>query len=67
MASWIVRKSIPLVGQRTKNNLEFKYAERPLVVVYYDVNFSHQYVKGKLIVFSVSVNTSIFFIPFTIF
>ena len=38
--------SVPLVGQRTKRNEAFKYSTQPLVVVYYDVNFQHQYVKG---------------------
>ncbi len=42
--TFIRKNSAPLVGQRTKRNL-FKYAERPLVVVYYDVNYDHQYVK----------------------
>nr|CAG4643121.1 EOG090X0438 [Ilyocryptus agilis] len=37
--------SIPLVGQRTKRNEIFKYSAKPLVIVYYDVNFDHQYVK----------------------
>uniref|UniRef100_A0A0K2TFG6 Protein disulfide-isomerase n=1 Tax=Lepeophtheirus salmonis TaxID=72036 RepID=A0A0K2TFG6_LEPSM len=41
---FIRKSSIPLVGQRTKSNM-FKYTERPLVVVYYDVNYDHQYVK----------------------
>uniref|UniRef100_A0A0P4W9K9 Protein disulfide-isomerase n=1 Tax=Scylla olivacea TaxID=85551 RepID=A0A0P4W9K9_SCYOL len=45
MASWISKKSVPLVGQRTKENQAFKYENRPLIVVYYDVNFSHQYIK----------------------
>ncbi|XP_042239990.1 protein disulfide-isomerase A4-like [Homarus americanus] len=45
IAAWIEKKSIPLVGQRTMSNKEFKYAARPLVVIYYDVNFSHQYIK----------------------
>lgn len=31
--------SVPLVGQRTKRNEAFKYATKPLVVVYFDVNF----------------------------
>ncbi|XP_045613093.1 protein disulfide-isomerase A4 [Procambarus clarkii] len=44
IAAWIAKKSVPLVGQRTRSNMEFKYATRPLVVVYYDVNFTHQYV-----------------------
>jgi len=41
---FVRKSSIPLVGQRTKANL-FKYSEKPLVVVYYDVNYQHQYVK----------------------
>ncbi|KAK8746821.1 hypothetical protein OTU49_016835 [Cherax quadricarinatus] len=45
IAAFISKKSIPLVGQRTRSNMEFKYTTQPLVVVYYDVNFSHQYVK----------------------
>ncbi|QQP38011.1 Protein disulfide-isomerase [Caligus rogercresseyi] len=43
IVSFIKKSSIPLVGQRTKKNL-FKYAPRPLVVIYYDVNYDHQYV-----------------------
>lgn len=45
IAVWVAKKSVPLVGQRTKSNMNFKYEARPLVVVYYDVNYSHQYVK----------------------
>ena len=37
---FVRKSSIPLVGQRTKANL-FKYSEKPLVVVYYDVNYQH--------------------------
>ena len=48
IAKWVAWFSIPLVGQRTKANQEFKYTKTPLVVIYYDVNFSHQYVKGTL-------------------
>lgn len=47
---FVREKSIPLVGQRTKRNEAFKYASRPLVVIYYDVNFDHQYVKDTQIV-----------------
>lgn len=43
--SFIAQKSVPLVGQRTKRNEGFKYLTRPLIVVYYDANFDHQYVK----------------------
>ena len=41
--SFIKRFSVPLVGHRTKKN-DFKYTERPLIVVYYDVNYDHQFV-----------------------
>ena len=40
---FIKKNSVPLVGQRTKKN-QFKYTERPLIVIYYDVNYDHQYV-----------------------
>ena len=36
--------SVPLVGWRNKKNL-FKYHERPLIVIYYDVNYDHQFTK----------------------
>ena len=42
---FIRRSSIPLVGQRTKANMGFKYPEKPMIVIYYDVNYAHQYVK----------------------
>ena len=41
--SFIKRLSVPLVGHRTKKN-DFKYTERPMIVVYYDVNYEHQFV-----------------------
>ncbi len=40
----------PLVGQRTKQNQLFFYSSRPLVVVYYDANFDHQYQKNSEII-----------------
>ncbi len=40
---FVKRNSVPLVGLRTKKNM-FKYTERPLVVVYYDVNYAHEHV-----------------------
>ncbi|KAG7158858.1 protein disulfide-isomerase A4-like [Homarus americanus] len=43
IAAWIEKKSIPLVGQRTMSNKEFKYAARPLVVIYYD------YIRNKIL------------------
>ncbi len=41
--AFIKKYSVPLVGQRTKKN-DFKYTEKPLIVVYYDVNYEHQFV-----------------------
>ena len=42
--TFVRRNAVPLVGWRTKVNMH-KYTERPLVVVYYDVNYDHQFVK----------------------
>jgi len=42
--SFIRTNSVPLVGWRNKKNL-FKYHERPLIVIYYDVNYDHQFTK----------------------
>jgi len=42
--SFIRTNSVPLVGWRNKKNA-FKYHERPLVVIYYDVNYDHQFTK----------------------
>merc|ERR1712001_47371 len=42
--TFVRTNSLPLVGWRNKRN-EFKYSERPLVVIYYDVNYEHQYTK----------------------
>ena len=36
--------SVPLVGWRNKRN-EFKYVDRPIIVIYYDVNYDHQFTK----------------------
>ena len=53
--SFIKKYSVPLVGQRTKKN-DFKYTGRPLIVIYYDVNYEHQnfvadtqYIRGKVL------------------
>jgi len=35
--------SVPLVGQRTRDNDKKRYSSRPLVVVYYGVDFSFDY------------------------
>ena len=41
---FVKKYSVPLVSQRTKAN-EFKFTERPMIVVYFDVNYDYQYVK----------------------
>jgi len=41
---FIRKHSVPLVSQRTKHN-NFKFTERPLVVVYFDVNYDYQFVQ----------------------
>ncbi|CAL8074911.1 unnamed protein product [Orchesella dallaii] len=43
MAEFIRGTYRPLVGQRTKQNQVVFYSTRPLIVVYYDANFDHQY------------------------
>lgn len=42
---------IPLVGHRKPSNDAKRYTKRPLVVVYYGVDFSFDYRKGKFLVF----------------
>lgn len=41
---------IPLVGHRKPSNDAKRYTKRPLVVVYYGVDFSFDYRKGKFLV-----------------
>jgi protein disulfide-isomerase A4 len=50
IAEFIRQTYRPLVGQRTKQNQVYFYSVRPLVVVYYDANFDHQYQKASEIV-----------------
>ncbi|KAI6214755.1 Protein disulfide-isomerase [Aphelenchoides besseyi] len=38
--------SATLVGQRTRDNVATRYGKNPLVVVYYSVDYSHEYRKG---------------------
>nr|CAB3264750.1 protein disulfide-isomerase A4-like [Phallusia mammillata] len=38
--------SVPLVGQRTRDNMKKRYSKQPLVVVYYTVDFSFDYRKA---------------------
>lgn len=48
---------IPLVGHRKPSNDAKRYTKRPLVVVYYGVDFSFDYRKGKFLIFrSTSLN-----------
>ncbi|CAK8694525.1 unnamed protein product [Clavelina lepadiformis] len=38
--------AVPLVGHRTRDNMNKRYTQRPLVVVYYGVDFSFDYRKA---------------------
>lgn len=42
------KHSIPLVGHRKPSNDAKRYAKRPLVVVYYGIDFSFDYRIGEL-------------------
>ncbi len=42
---------IPLVGHRKPSNDAKRYTKRPLVVVYYGVDFSFDYRKGEFLVY----------------
>lgn len=46
---------VPLVGQINPHDQEKKYSKRPLCVVYYGVDFSFEYRKGKCI-YEIMVN-----------
>ncbi len=50
IAEFIRQTYRPLVGQRTKQNQVYFYSTRPLIVVYYDANFEHQYEKASELV-----------------
>ena len=41
------KSSLPLVGHRKQSNDAKRYSKRPLVVVYYGVDFSFDYRKGR--------------------
>lgn len=41
---------IPLVGHRKPSNDAKRYTKRPLVVVYYGVDFSFDYRKGRKVI-----------------
>lgn len=42
---------IPLVGHRKPSNDAKRYTKRPLVVVYYGVDFSFDYRKSEFLIF----------------
>lgn len=44
----VLKHALPLVGHRKLSNDAKRYAKRPLVVVYYSVDFSFDYRVGKL-------------------
>lgn len=46
MHDFFKKHTIPLVGHRKPSNDAKRYAKRPLVVVYYGVDFSFDYRKG---------------------
>lgn len=43
----VVKHALPLVGHRKPSNDAKRYSKRPLVVVYYSVDFSFDYRVGK--------------------
>ncbi|PIO70973.1 protein disulfide-isomerase domain protein [Teladorsagia circumcincta] len=47
LASFLRDHSTPLVGKRTKDNVATRYNKFPLVVVYYNADFSLQYREGS--------------------
>ncbi|VDO24938.1 unnamed protein product [Onchocerca flexuosa] len=46
LVTFIRENSTPLVGHRTKKNVATRYIQFPLVVVYYNVDFSLEYREG---------------------
>jgi len=57
--------AVPLVGQRTSVNKDKRYSARPLVVVYYTVDFSFDYRKATQMVRSKVLNVANEFSDFT--
>lgn len=49
ISDFINNKAVPLVGERTTKNSQKLYTKRPLVVVYYAVDFSFDYRKNTQI------------------
>ncbi|KAF2368435.1 disulfide isomerase [Trinorchestia longiramus] len=44
IVSWAKQQSVPLLGERTPANQALLYTARPLLVIYCDVDFSHQHI-----------------------
>jgi hypothetical protein len=44
---YVVKHALPLVGHRKTSNDAKRYSKRPLVVVYYSVDFSFDYRAGE--------------------
>lgn len=44
---YVVKHALPLVGHRKTSNDAKRYTKRPLVVVYYSVDFSFDYRTGE--------------------
>lgn len=47
VTDFIANNNVPLVGHRKQSNDAKRYSKRPLVVVYYGVDFSFDYRVGK--------------------
>lgn len=47
MQDFFKKHALPLVGHRKQSNDAKRYTKRPLVVVYYGVDFSFDYRVGK--------------------
>lgn len=50
----VLKHALPLVGHRKPSNDAKRYAKRPLVVVYYSVDFSFDYRVGKFAKITIS-------------
>lgn len=46
LITFFQENSTPIVGHRTKKNVATRYTQFPLVVVYYNVDFSIEYREG---------------------
>lgn len=50
----VLKHALPLVGHRKPSNDAKRYSKRPLVVVYYSVDFSFDYRVGKFAAITLS-------------